>query len=76
MIVVCAWCRSVLSRDDAGPAIVSHGVCPKCRGGLDAEFRELEERLRSDELHANTLAGRCVHGTPPGDECLGCMAES
>lgn len=75
MIVLCAWCRVELSRDDAGPAIVSHGVCPKCRVGVEAEIRSLEERLLSDQLAENAIAGRCVHGTAAGEECLGCLAE-
>jgi len=34
--VVCAWCTKVLSGPDGLP--ISHGICPACAAGLDAEI--------------------------------------
>ena len=44
MMVVCGWCREILS---PGSEPASHGICPDC---IKAHFPEVAETLAKEEL--------------------------
>ncbi len=50
MVVVCAWCRQVLS---GGEEPVSHGICHLCATALEATMQETRPAAR--ELSQTTL---------------------
>lgn len=52
--VICAWCKKTM-KDGSTPA--SHGICPRCRKGLEAEYRELKSKKILPDMKGKTYSG-------------------
>mgnify|MGYP001572363570 CR=1 FL=1 len=69
MRIVCGWCRELIgSKPPDDDPRTSHGICPRCEAGMDADSSRASEPLTS-EARASTIVPRPPEpDKTPGDQ--------